>query len=200
MSSPNNKTELQRFLAMINYFGSYIPNLSDNNKHLRELLKKDIEWHWNKNHDDEFKKLKCALTQAPLLTYFNPLKTLTLTVDASKNAVGAAILHDSRPIAYASASLTEAQTRYAQIEKELFAILFGCTRFHQFVYGMKQVIVETDHKPLVSIFNKPLYKIPARLQRFMLRLQCYDFDVRYKSGKYLYVADTLSRNASKKLF
>lgn len=63
---------------------------------------------------------------------------------------------------------------------------------------MKQVIVETDHKPLVSIFNKPLYKIPARLQRFMLRLQCYDFDVRYKPGKYLYVADTLSRNASKK--
>ena len=76
---------------------------------------------------------------------------MKLTVDASKYAVGAAILHDRNPITYASVSLTTAPTNYAQIEKELFAILFGCTRFHQYTYGTR-IYVETDHKPLV---NKP---------------------------------------------
>lgn len=116
------------------------------------------------------------------MTYFDSSKQLELTVDASKYAIGA----------YASASLTRAQSSYAQIEKELFAILFGCVRFHQYIYGNK-VNVETDHYPLLTLFDKPLYKIPSRLQRFMLRLQCYNLNVFYKPGKYLYIADTLSR-------
>lgn len=136
------------------------------------------------NPNKKIENLKRILTQTSLLTYFKPSKSLTLPVDASKSAVGAAILHDRRPIVYASASLTDTQTRYAQFKKELFAIFFGCTRFNQFVYGMKGVIVETDHKPLVTLFNKPLFKIQARLQRFMLKLQCYDLDVRYKPENY----------------
>lgn len=102
------------------------------------------------------------------------------------------LVQDKHPIGYASVSLTDAPQKYAQIEKELFAILFGCTKFHQFVFGSK-VLVETDHKTLVSLFDKPLFKIPARLQRFMLRLQSYDISVMYKPGKYLHIADTLSR-------
>lgn len=78
-----------------------------------------------------------------------------------------------QPIAYASVSLTESQRNYAQIEKELFAILFGCTKFHQYIYGSEGTF-ETDHK------------------RFMLRLQCYNLVV-YKPGKDLKIADTLSR-------
>lgn len=73
-------------------------------------------------------------------------------------------------------------------------MLFGCTKFHQYIYG-HHVTVETEHKPLVSLFKKPLYNVPARLQRIMLRLQPYDLNVIYKPGKYLYVADTLSRCA-----
>lgn len=83
-------------------------------------------------------------------------------------------------------------------EKELFAILFGCTRFHQYVYG-HNVIVETDHKPLVSLFGKPLHKIPPRLQRFMMRLLAYNLTVVYKPGKYLHIADALSRAPLKEL-
>lgn len=192
MPIPKNVSELQRFLGMINYLGPFIQNMSSKNKRLRELLQKNIQWHWDKIHNDEFENLKLEITKSPVLTYFDPNKTLILTVDASKFAVGAAILHDGQPIAYASASLTSAQENYAQIEKELFAILFGCTKFHQYTYGIK-VLVETDHKPLVSLYDKPLHKIPARLQRFMLRLQSYDLKIVYKPGKYLYIADTLSR-------
>lgn len=182
MPVPTNVQELQRFLGMVNYLGQFIENLSAKNKHLRDLLKNDTLWQWGAAQENEFNNLKKEITNAPVLTFYDTQKKLTLSVDASKFAMGAVIMHDKNPIAYASASLTDCQTNYAQIEKELFAILFGCTRFHQYIYG-HNVMVETDHKPLVTLFNKPLHKIPARLQRFMLRLLAYDLTVVYKPGK-----------------
>ena len=92
---------------------------------------------------------------------------------------------------YASRSLSSAEKNYAQIEKELLAIVYGCTKFHQYVYG-KKVNVQTDHKPLEALFKKPLFQAPQRLQRMMLRLQCYDLRVEYEPGKNLFIADNLS--------
>ena len=54
-------------------------------------------------------------------------------------------------------------------------------------------MIETDHKPLVSIVTKPLHAAPARLQRMLLQLQSYDLEFVYKRGKDLVVADALSR-------
>ena len=93
---------------------------------------------------------------------------------------------------YASRSLTAAEKNYAQIEKELLAIAYGCTKFHQYVYG-KKVNVQTDNKPLEALFKKSLFQAPQRLQRMMLRLQRYDLQVEYEPGKNLFIADTLSR-------
>ncbi|XP_046812674.1 uncharacterized protein K02A2.6-like [Lucilia cuprina] len=190
MPVPQNKQELQRFLGMITYLSPFIDNLSFKNKHLRDLLKDNVIWSWNREQQVEFEDLKKVITKAPVLAYYDTMKPLTLSVDASKFAVGAVIMHGQNPIA--SASLTNSQINYAQIEKELFAIVFGCTRFHQYIYG-KNVVVETDHKPLVPLFTKPLYSIPTRLQRFMLRLLSYNITVIYKPGKDLFIADTLSR-------
>ncbi|XP_055911526.1 uncharacterized protein K02A2.6-like [Eupeodes corollae] len=192
MSRPTSVSELQRFLGMVTYLGSFVKDLSVQNINLRQLLKKEVAWHWTDAHEKEFNMLKTLISTAPILTFYDPNKIITLSVDASKGAVGAVISHDNSPIAYASATLTSSQQNYAQIEKELFAILFGCIKFHQYIYG-KRVIVETDHKPLVPLFTRALYKVPARLQRFMLRLQSYDLQVVYKPGKYMYTADTLSR-------
>ena len=192
MSRPTSVSELQRFLGMVTYLGSFVKNLSVQNSNLRQLLKKEVAWHWNDVHEKEFNMLKTLISNAPILTFYDPNKTIVLSVDASKGAVGAVISHNNSPIAYASATLTSSQQNYAQIEKELFAILFGCIKFHQYIYG-KRVVVETDHKPLIPLFDKALYKVPARLQRFMLRLQSYDLQVLYKPGKYMYTADTLSR-------
>lgn len=101
-------------------------------------------------------------------------------------------MHENQVIAYASKSLNACQKNYAQIEKELLAVLFGCNRFHQYLYG-QTVLVETDHQPLVSLFKKPLSEVPQRLQRMMMKLQAYDLIVSYKAGKQMYIADTLSR-------
>ncbi|XP_069110060.1 uncharacterized protein [Argopecten irradians] len=88
--------------------------------------------------------------------------------------------------------MTSAETRYAQIEKEMLAITFACERFHQYIHG-QDVAVETDHKPLITLFKKPLNDCPMRIQRLMLRLQKYSLDVSYTPGKFMYTSDALSR-------
>lgn len=93
---------------------------------------------------------------------------------------------------YASRSLTDTEVNYAQIEKEMLAILFGVERFEQCVYG-RLTKIQTDHKPLESIFRKSLLSAPKRLQRMLLRLQKFDLHVSYKKGSEMYLADTLSR-------
>lgn len=55
--------------------------------------------------------------------------------------------------------------------------------------------VETDHRPIITLFKKPLAEIPTRLQRLMLRIQAYDLMVEYKPGTQMYIADSLSRSA-----
>ena len=119
-------------------------------------------------------------------------KPVLTQVDASKSGLGAAVIQSNMPVAYASRALTETEKRYAQIEKELLAVVFECNRFSQYIYG-QPVTVESDHQPLETIMKKSLDKAPARLQRMMLNLQHYDVVVKYKPGKELYVADTLSR-------
>ena len=72
------------------------------------------------------------------------------------------------------------------------ALAFACQRFYQFIYG-QTFEAETDHKPLVAIFRKPLAECPLRLQCMRIKPQRYDLKLDYTPGKYLYTADTLSR-------
>ena len=93
--------------------------------------------------------------------------------------------------------MTSAERNYAQIEKEMLGVVFACERFHCYVYG-RQFVVETDHKPLISISEKPLCDAPPRLQRLLLRVQKYNKKLIYVPGKQLIIADTLSRAYSTK--
>ena len=101
-------------------------------------------------------------------------------------------MQDDQPIAYASRALTDPETRYAQIEKELLAVVYGLEKFHTYTYG-RQVTVESDHKPLEVIVKKPLHLAPKRLQRMLLRVQAYSINLGYRKGSTMYLADALSR-------
>lgn len=193
MPEPNDRKSLERFLGMTNYLAKFIPNYSEHIFPLTRLLKKDTVWHWDVGHKKTFEKLKQLISDAPVLSLYNVHSQVLLSVDASSTALGAVLMQDGRPVEYASRTLTDTQQRYAQIEKEMLAIVFACQKFHQYIYGKNNVIIESDHKPLESIFKKPLDAIPARLQRMMLRIQGYDLVVTYKPGKYMYIPDTLSR-------
>ena len=151
-----------------------------------------MAWHWSERQEKTFRSIKGKLTSDAILQYYDVKKSTTLLVDASSYGLGACLLQEGRPVCYAPRSLSSAERNYTQIEKELLAIVYGCTKFHQYVYR-KKIRVQTDHKPLEALFRKPLFQAPQRLQRIMLRLQCYDLQVEYEPGKNLYIADTLSR-------
>ena len=129
----------------------------------------------------------------PVQRYYNLSDEVTLQFDASKSGLGAALLQNGQPLAYASRAFTAAEKRFAQIEKELLAIVFACEIFDTYIYDRDVVTVETDHKPLEGIVRKALNSAPERLQRMLLRLQRYNLEIRYKKGTEMFLADTLSR-------
>ena len=200
MPKPENKQELQHFWGMVTYLAKWIAGFSQKSAPLRALLKDDNEWQWGPAQDTAWRDLKNAISTEPVLQYYDPNCPIRLSSNASKDGLGAVILqlHDKwTPVAYASRAMTSAETRYAQIEKELLGIVFACERFHQFIYGAA-LEAETDHKPLISLFKKPLTDCPLRVQRLLLRVQKYDLHVVYTPGKQLVVADALSRAPDRK--
>lgn len=164
---------------------------------MRRLTKKDAVFDWTNDQQESFDRLKRAATEAPILKYYDMKKKLTIETDASSIGLGAALLQEGKPIMYISRSLTPTEQKYAQIEKECLSIVHACVRFDQYVCGKADVVVETDHLPLINIFNRPLVNAPKRLQRMMLRLQRYDIKLIHKRGKEMYFADILSRKVRK---
>ncbi|XP_048581024.1 uncharacterized protein K02A2.6-like isoform X1 [Nematostella vectensis] len=135
MPVPQCKKDLQRLLGMINYLSKYIPSMAELTAPLRMLLRKEAAWAWHPEHDAALAKLKTALTSKPVLRFYDIHLPTTLQVDASKSGLGACLLQNGQPVAYASRALTSAEQNYAQIEKELLAIVFGCERFNMYTYG-----------------------------------------------------------------
>ena len=159
MPTPKDKKDLQRFLGMVQYLAKFISHLSEMACPLRELLKQENEWCWYEQHQKSYDEIKEACVEPPVLCYYDVSKNVTLSVDASMSGLGAVCLQEGQPVAYASRALTNCQKKNAQIEKELLAIVFGCDKFHDYIYG-RTVTVETDHKPLENIFKKPLHQSP----------------------------------------
>lgn len=192
MKSPQNKQELQSFLGLTTYMSTFIKNASELTSPLRELLKKDIIFEWNASHDIAFDKIKQAISDQITLAYFDSKRPITVQVDASLKGLGATLIQGGQPVAFASKALTDEESRYANIERELLAVVYGCERFHTYLYG-QTFTVESDHKPLASIQHKHLKAAPPRLQRMLLRIQPYDLQIKYIPGKDMTIADALSR-------
>jgi hypothetical protein len=193
MPKPVDVPGVMRFLGMIKYLAKFLPNLTEKTKPLRQLTLNDREWRWDSQHEDSFQTLKNAITKTPVLIYYDVKKEVTIQCDASQSGVGGVLLQEGKPVAFTSRSMTKTEERYAQIEKEMFAIVHCCTKFDQYIYGRSVIHVETDHKPLETIFRKRISSSPKRLQRMLMFLQKYTLEVNYKRGKDLYIADTLSR-------
>lgn len=193
MPPPVDVKGVQRFIGFITYLSKFMPRLSEVCEPLRRLLDKDVPWHWLPTHDAAVAEIKRLVSAAPVLKYYDVNKPVTVQSDASQNGLGCCLLQDGQPVAFASRALTSAEQNYAQIEKECLSIVFACQRFHYYLYGRGDVTAETDHKPLIAIFNKPLLSAPKRLQSMLLTLQGYSLNVVYKPGPEMFLSDTLSR-------
>lgn len=192
MPTPQDKEDLQRFLGAMNFLSPYIPNFSEKSAPLRELLKKDTPFLWHDDHQAAFTAIKQAISAESCLQYYNPNLPTVLEVDASQKGLGACLLQNDRPIAFASKSLSPAEANYSNIERETLALVYGITRFHTYLFG-NGFKIHTDHKPLENILKKLLANAPPRLQRLLIKVQGYKFDVIYKPGSTMILSDTLSR-------
>jgi hypothetical protein len=192
MPRPTDVQGVQRFLAMVNYLAKFCRHATELCEPLSHLIHKDSLWEWSERHEQAFNEIRDTIAQALVLKYYNPTEQLVLQCDASESGLGAALMQGGQPIAYASRALTETEKGYAQIEKELLAVVFGMERFHQFTYG-RTVDVQSDHKPLESIMTKLLLSAPKRLQSMLMRRKNYEVSRRYVPGKHVVLTDTLSR-------
>ncbi|XP_054272632.1 uncharacterized protein K02A2.6-like [Macrosteles quadrilineatus] len=197
---PTNKDELRAYIGLINYYGRSIPNLSAKLSCFYDLIKKDVSWKWTKQCSDVFQLSKTWVCDSHILVHYDVNKPLVLTCDASPRGVGAVLSHiidgEERPIAFASKSLSSSEKNYSQLHREALALVFGAKKFHKYIYGRMNVILQTDHQPLTAIFGSKK-GIPslaaARLQRWALILSTYNFEVRYRKGSEVSHADALSR-------
>ena len=87
------------------------------------------------------------------LGYYDPTKEIVLQANDSTTGLGATLLQDQKPIAFASKTLTDTESRYANFERELLAVVYECERFHTYLFG-RRFVAESDHKPLESIQRK----------------------------------------------
>ena len=192
LPNPTNPTEVQRLQGSVQYLARFLPKLSETFEPLRKLTHKGEPWEWKEEHDIAMAEIKQLLTSAPILSFYDPDKELTIQCDASKAGLGTTLLQEGKPLAYASRALSDTEQRYAQIEKEALAIVFSLERFHQFTFG-RHVHVQSDHKPLETIVKKPLHRAPRRLQGMLMRMLHYDIDIQWTKGKDMHIADMLSR-------
>jgi len=193
MPKPTSKKELMSLLGFVNYLSKFLPRLSEVAQPLREMTSKEAKFIWSQQHESAFQEVRELVVKHPVLKYYDLQEEVTVQCDASEYGLGAALLQNGQPVAFASRSLSQTERQYAQIEKECLAIVFSCERFSQYLAGRVKITVESDHKPLQSIFQKSILSAPCRLQRMMLRLQRFNIEVKYKPGAQMYVADHLSR-------
>ena len=195
---PHTKKLLRSFLGMCNFFRVYVPNYSRVVLPLTELTKnighKVIKFNDVQRH--AFQTLKQKLCEATVLYAPKSSKPFIIRSDSSDYAVGASLsqVDDSgleRPIAFASAKLSDVQRRWSTIEREAYGILFALKKFEYIIFGRK-IELYTDHNPLqyltASAPNSP------KLTRWLLSLARFDITVRHIKGRDNVIADCLSRN------
>ena len=128
--TPTNVSELRSYLGLLNYYGKFIPNLSTILAPLNKLQRKGVAFQWGAAQRQAFEKTKVLLQSSRILVHYDPDKEIVLSCDASPYGVGCVLSHimddgEERPIAFASRTLSDTETRYATIDKEGLAIVFG---------------------------------------------------------------------------
>lgn len=191
---PKTTTEIKSFLGLVGYYRRFIKDFAKITQPLTSCLKKRNKIIIDQKYVDAFNKCKELLTHAPLLQYPDFNEKFILTTDASNVALGAVLsqgkIGSDKPIAYASRTLSDTESRYSTIERELLAIIWATKHFRPYLYG-KKFYIYTDHRPLAWLNS--LKDPNSKLTRWRLRLQDFDFEIIYKNGKQNTNADALSR-------
>ena len=158
---------MRSFLGLVNYLNRFSPCLAELSKPLRQICRQNMEFELTESVCVAFSRTKEDISKNVTLPYFNPKSAITLQTGASKKGIGAVILQNSKPVMFASRALTGSERNYQNLERECLVTIWGMEKFHYFLYG-KEFTLETNQKPLVSIYRKHMVEISPRIQRLVV--------------------------------
>ena len=143
-----DKQQLAGFIGIVTYMGNFVPHLSHHTEPLRAILKQDMVFHWDQMANSSLQKIKdlIAKTAAQPLRYYDRTKPIVVQANALQRGLCTCLLQEGQPIAFVNKSLTDNETRYTNIERELLAIVFACQQFNTYVLGIEiQWSQNTNH-------------------------------------------------------
>ena len=195
--APKDRTSLQEYLGLINFYHRFLPHCAEVLQPLHKLLQGARRtWTWSEECEAAFIKSKEALEGMTLLAHPDATAPTRISTDASNIAVGAVIeqYQDNtwRPLSFFSRKLQDPETRYSTFDRELLAIYLAIRHFRHFVEG-RQFWVLTDHKPLTFALSSTSDKWTPRQTRHLSYIAEFTSDIRHVDGSQNVVADALSR-------
>lgn len=194
-SIPKTKKAVRSFIGLCNFYRKFIDHFADIAKPLTELTKLKTPFNWSPEADLAFQKLKQRLTAYPCLLLPDVEQPFILNTDASGFALGAVLSQkdkagDLHPVAYASRTLKDAETRYSTFERELLGVVWGISNFRHYLYG-RTFTLYCDQQAISQVLK---VQDSSRVSRWALALQNYNIKYEHTPGKCNVPADVLSRN------
>ncbi|POM76929.1 Mary1-like Reverse transcriptase [Phytophthora palmivora] len=156
--TPRSQKALRKWLGLANYLHKYSAGYAELARPLSELLKKDADWVWERQHQDAFDSIKASLQQAPALALPDENKSFSVVCDASDYAIGCALSQKDdegheRVISFQSRQLKAAERDYPVHDKELHAMKYDLVKIRVHLLDPRLFVIYTDHASLQTATN-----------------------------------------------
>lgn len=197
MVRPKSPKEARRFVGTVNYLSGFFPHVQSILKPLHQLSRKHKHFKWTEEHETTFIKIKDLMMNPPILHLPKDQGMFNIYSDTSRIATGSYITQTvngkENLLGYYSKILPSACQRYSVTELELFGLYINISAFRHLLKGCS-FNAFVDHSALVQICKSKNEPPTTRIQKLLLKMSNYSFQVGYKKDTEIVLADLLSRS------